>query len=473
MQQPEDPCRAHRLLAASALGSWQMERRSQGLKLGAHSCSPPADVSTPVARTRSDVYSPCPAVATGALLWRLPQLSPVPRPWLLAPSWSSPSTSAPKGLGVRSARGLRGTRTPMEVSLGLQTGRPGGAGLPARASSSRLMRVCTGDPSAPVTKTELPPSCSTVALMEEPAEEEDPWDLPALQDKGTKWSGRHGGRARHWVGTTGRSLDPCAAPVLALSGLWRELVLGMCPRLKVAPGSPQEPENVPGWAGVPDWQLQVQVGLCVMAHRDMGQLSTGPLDCPRRGPNAAPGETLTGPAPGLAVLAGLEGPRRWAIDTKGKILCVLQGVGKFILLLGFLYLFVCSLDVLGSAFKLVGGTEGRTRALGSVILTNLRSDHLIWSNFPYLQLPAKLASHFFSNNSIVSTPLGGLMIGMLVTVLVQSSNTASSVIVSMVASSLLTVRTAVPIVMGANIGTSITNTLVALMQAGDRREFRR
>lgn len=37
----------------------------------------------------------------------------------------------------------------------------------------------------------------------------------------------------------------------------------------------------------------------------------------------------------------------------------------------------------------------------------------------------------------------------------------------------LTVRAAIPIIMGANIGTSVTNTIVALMQAGDRSEFRR
>lgn len=40
-------------------------------------------------------------------------------------------------------------------------------------------------------------------------------------------------------------------------------------------------------------------------------------------------------------------------------------------------------------------------------------------------------------------------------------------------SSVLSVRAAIPIIMGANIGTSITNTIVALMQAGDRNEFRR
>ncbi|KAM5284822.1 sodium-dependent phosphate transport protein 2B isoform 1-T2 [Hipposideros larvatus] len=127
-------------------------------------------------------------------------------------------------------------------------------------------------------------------------------------------------------------------------------------------------------------------------------------------------------------------------DTKGKILCIFQGIGKFILLLGFLYLFVCSLDVLSSAFQLVGG---------------------------------KVAGQFFSNNSIMSNPVAGLVIGVLVTVMVQSSSTSTSIIVSMVASSLLTVRTAIPIIMGANIGTSITNTLVALMQAGDRNVFRR
>ncbi|XP_013373561.1 PREDICTED: sodium-dependent phosphate transport protein 2B [Chinchilla lanigera] len=127
-------------------------------------------------------------------------------------------------------------------------------------------------------------------------------------------------------------------------------------------------------------------------------------------------------------------------DTKGKILCIFQGIGKFILLLGLLYLFVCSLDVLSSAFQLVGG---------------------------------KVAGQFFSNNSVLSNPVAGLVIGVLVTVMVQSSSTSSSIVVSMVASSLLSVRAAIPIIMGANIGTSVTNTLVALMQAGDRNEFRR
>uniref|UniRef100_A0A3Q4B0I4 Uncharacterized protein n=1 Tax=Mola mola TaxID=94237 RepID=A0A3Q4B0I4_MOLML len=129
-----------------------------------------------------------------------------------------------------------------------------------------------------------------------------------------------------------------------------------------------------------------------------------------------------------------------ALDTRGKVLRVLVSVGKLILLLGFLYLFICSLDILSSAFQLVGG---------------------------------KTAGDIFQDNSVLSNPLAGLVIGVLVTLLVQSSSTSSSIVVSMVSSGLLTVQLAVPIIMGTNIGTSVTNTLVAMTQAGERNTFRR
>lgn len=44
-----------------------------------------------------------------------------------------------------------------------------------------------------------------------------------------------------------------------------------------------------------------------------------------------------------------------ALDTKGKVLRVLVSVAKLVVLLGFLYMFICSLDILSSAFQLVGG----------------------------------------------------------------------------------------------------------------------
>lgn len=43
------------------------------------------------------------------------------------------------------------------------------------------------------------------------------------------------------------------------------------------------------------------------------------------------------------------------LDTAAKVLRVLASVGKVILLLAFLYMFICSLDTLSSAFQLIGG----------------------------------------------------------------------------------------------------------------------
>ena len=73
----------------------------------------------------------------------------------------------------------------------------------------------------------------------------------------------------------------------------------------------------------------------------------------------------------------------------------------------------------------------------------------------------------------VSHPLAGLFIGILGTVLVQSSSASTSVIVGLVASGALSVDDAVPMIMGANIGTTVTNTLVSLGHVRQSTEFRR
>ncbi len=75
--------------------------------------------------------------------------------------------------------------------------------------------------------------------------------------------------------------------------------------------------------------------------------------------------------------------------------------------------------------------------------------------------------------STVSNPIAGLCIGILGTVLVQSSSASTSVIVGLVASGALGVDAAVPMVMGANIGTTVTNTLVSLGHVRQSNEFRR
>ncbi|XP_055988956.1 sodium-dependent phosphate transport protein 2C [Sorex fumeus] len=128
------------------------------------------------------------------------------------------------------------------------------------------------------------------------------------------------------------------------------------------------------------------------------------------------------------------------LSVAGRARRVAIGFLKACGLLGSLYLFICSLDVLSSAFQLLG---------------------------------SKVAGDIFKDNVVLSNPVAGLVIGVLVTVLVQSSSTSSSIVVSMVASELLTVQASVPIIMGVNVGTSITSTLVSMAQSGDRDEFRR
>jgi sodium-dependent phosphate cotransporter len=105
--------------------------------------------------------------------------------------------------------------------------------------------------------------------------------------------------------------------------------------------------------------------------------------------------------------------------------------------LALLYLFLLSIALMGAAFKMLG--SGFSEAL----------------------------------ISSTSSPVVGLMVGMLATAVIQSSSTTTSIVVGLVAAGALTVRGAVPIVMGANIGTTVTNTIVALTAVNRREEFKR
>ena len=73
----------------------------------------------------------------------------------------------------------------------------------------------------------------------------------------------------------------------------------------------------------------------------------------------------------------------------------------------------------------------------------------------------------------VSNPLGGLFVGLLATVLVQSSSVSTSVIVGLVASGVVGPDEAVPMIMGANLGTTVTNTFASLGHVRRDQEFRR
>ncbi|KAM6924316.1 sodium-dependent phosphate transport protein 2A isoform 1-T1 [Xenentodon cancila] len=148
--------------------------------------------------------------------------------------------------------------------------------------------------------------------------------------------------------------------------------------------------------------------------------------------------------PQLSETDGLPEERGSPAQTPAESLHTLKrhliNISKVLLLFILLFLFVCSLDTLSSAFQLAGG---------------------------------KVAGDIFKDNVVLSNPVAGLVVGILVTVLVQSSSTSTSIIVSLVASGLLEVKSAVPVIMGSNIGTSVTNTIVAMMQAAERDDFQR
>lgn len=101
-----------------------------------------------------------------------------------------------------------------------------------------------------------------------------------------------------------------------------------------------------------------------------------------------------------------------------------------------LYLLLLAVSMVGSGFKWASGEHAKTLF--------------------------EFASH----------PVAGLMIGLVATALIQSSSTVTSIIVGLVAGG-LPVATAIPMIMGANIGTTVTNTLVSLGHVRCKDEFKR
>lgn len=74
--------------------------------------------------------------------------------------------------------------------------------------------------------------------------------------------------------------------------------------------------------------------------------------------------------------------------------------------------------------------------------------------------------------SFAQNPFVGLGIGILATAIMQSSSTTTSITVGMVAGG-LPIEIAIPMLFGANLGTTVTATLVALGLSGNKEQFRR
>jgi len=75
--------------------------------------------------------------------------------------------------------------------------------------------------------------------------------------------------------------------------------------------------------------------------------------------------------------------------------------------------------------------------------------------------------------SSTSNPFIGLFIGILATSLVQSSSVTTAIVVAFVGTGTLSITNAIPIIMGANIGTTVTNILVSMAHITRRGEFER
>lgn len=110
---------------------------------------------------------------------------------------------------------------------------------------------------------------------------------------------------------------------------------------------------------------------------------------------------------------------------------------RILQLILFLYLFLFSIDLMGTSMKMFG------KGLAETLISN------------------------------TSNPLVGLFIGILSTSLIQSSSSTTSIVVGLVGGNALTVSNAIPIIMGANIGTSVTNTIVSMAHINRSNEFRR
>lgn len=61
-----------------------------------------------------------------------------------------------------------------------------------------------------------------------------------------------------------------------------------------------------------------------------------------------------------------------------------------------------------------------------------------------------------------NSPLKGILVGIVITVLIQSSSGTTALVVGLVSAGLMTLPQSIGVIMGANIGTTITSVLIGL-----------
>ncbi|CAD5208696.1 unnamed protein product [Bursaphelenchus xylophilus] len=140
-------------------------------------------------------------------------------------------------------------------------------------------------------------------------------------------------------------------------------------------------------------------------------------------------------------LAGGETAAKWKkLSATQKALRILLVILKLKILLLIIFCFICTLNLLTDAFKLLG-----VKGVGMTIKTS----------------------------PLILNPVSASIIGMLCTLLFQNGSTLVSILVGMVASGLISVHHALPMIIGSEMGASLTNVLISMGQSGDRNKFRR
>jgi len=93
----------------------------------------------------------------------------------------------------------------------------------------------------------------------------------------------------------------------------------------------------------------------------------------------------------------------------------------------------------------------------------------------FLSISFHSIGHDFANSFAMafSNPAIGLFIGLLGTAILQSSSTTTSMAVTAVAAGSISLENAIPVVMGANIGTTLTSTIVSMSYVTKTAEFRK
>ena len=152
-----------------------------------------------------------------------------------------------------------------------------------------------------------------------------------------------------------------------------------------------------------------------------------------------------------------------------------------------LYCFLCGINGLSSAIKSM--TQPDTIVLDDMIqikdtngkklwvqVTGINNDTYTYTYNGEQKTTSKKSIRMVASSTFIkatSSAVIALFIGVFATVLFQSSSTTTSLIVGMAGSGIIGLGSAISMIMGANIGTTVTNTIVSLGHLRSGPEFKR